>query len=135
MTPSAILIHDTAFDEHYNNDLNSAINEISITQTEASYLIGHIHNHKVTRDKRSILPFGGLFSFLFGTVDHTDVNSLKADVIQLYQNQLNETNVLNYIIMITNISRGLINENILKINQITGTIFSINETIDTMLVQ
>ena len=70
------------------NVLNSAINEISITQTEASNLIGHIHNHKVTRDKRSILPFGSLFSFLLGTVDQIAVDSVKTDVKQLYENHL-----------------------------------------------
>ena len=53
----------------------------------------------------------------------------------MYENQLGETKVLNDIIIITNISRNLINENILKINQIIGTILSKIETIDNIPVQ
>ena len=94
-------------------------------QTEASNLIDHLAN----RPKRSLLPFGGLFSFLFGTADQNDLDSLKADIKHLYQNQMDQTNVLNDVISITNVSRGLINENIKKINNIVDTIININQTI------
>ena len=107
------------------DDLNLALNVILNMQTEASNLINHISN----RNKRSLLPFGGLFSFLFGTASEDDLNSIKADVKQLYQNQKDQTNVLNDIISITNVSRGLINENIKKINGIIDTIINLNQTI------
>ena len=97
------------------DDLSLALDEIVNMQTEASNLIDHISN----RNKRSLLPFGGLFSFLFGT----------ANVKQLYQNQMDQTNILNDIISITNVSRGLINENIKKINGIIDTIVTLNQTI------
>ena len=42
---------------------------------------------------------------------------------------MNQADVLNDIILITNVSRGLINENIQKINNIVGTIISLNQTI------
>ena len=42
---------------------------------------------------------------------------------------MDQTNVLNDIISITNVSRGLINENIKKINGIIDTIINLNETI------
>ena len=42
---------------------------------------------------------------------------------------MDQTNVLNDIITITNVSRGLINENIKKINNIIDTIISLNQTI------
>ena len=42
---------------------------------------------------------------------------------------MNQGDVLNDIISITNVSRGLINENIQKINNIVGTIISLNQTI------
>ena len=100
------------------DDLNLALDEIVNMQTEASNLIDHISN----RNKRSLLPFGGLFSFLFGTASEDDLNSIKADVKQLYQNQMDQTNALNYIISITSVSRGLINENIKKINGIIKNI-------------
>ena len=48
---------------------------------------------------------------------------------QLYENQIDQTQILDEIVTITNIPRGLINENRLKIDMITDTILSINETI------
>ena len=107
------------------DDMDLAINEITHMQTEASNLIDHISN----RHKRSLLPFGGLFNFLFGTADDKDLKAIKSDIQQLYQNQMNQADVLNDIISITNVSRGLINENIQKINNIVDTIISLNQTI------
>ena len=104
------------------DDLSLALDEIVNMQTEAFNLIDHISN----RNKRSLLPFGGLFSFLFGTAIKDDLNSIKVNVKQLYQNQMDQTNVLNDIISITNVSRGLINENIKKINGIIDTIVTLN---------
>ena len=72
------------------DDINVAINEISNTKTEASYLLDHFHNNN-RRIKRSLLPLHGLFSFLFGSADQSDVESLKADVKCLYENQLDQT--------------------------------------------
>ena len=48
---------------------------------------------------------------------------------QLYENQVEQTQILDEIVTITNISRGLINENRLKIDMNGDTILSINETI------
>ena len=48
---------------------------------------------------------------------------------QLYENQIDQIQILDEIVTITNISRGLINENRLKMNMIIDTILSINETI------
>ena len=42
---------------------------------------------------------------------------------------MDQTNILNEIVTITNISRGLINENRAKVNMILGTLLGINETI------
>ena len=42
---------------------------------------------------------------------------------------MDQTNVLNDVISITNVSRGLINENIKKINNIIDTIINLNQTI------
>ena len=110
-------------------DINMAITEISTTRLEASHLIDHALNNNNKRFKRSLLSLGGLLGFLFGTADQSDVDSLKADVKQLYDNQVDQTEILDEIVTITNISRGCINENRLKINMIIDTILSINETI------
>ena len=45
------------------DDINSVLNEMTSTQTEALNLINHIHKPKDIRTKRSLLPFGGLFHF------------------------------------------------------------------------
>ena len=110
------------------DDIDMAITEISTTRIEASNVIDHALNNN-RRFKRSLLSLGGLFSFLFGRADQSDVDSLKADVKQLYENQIDQTQILDEIVTITNISRGLINENRLKIDMIIDTILSINETI------
>ena len=44
----------------------SIISEITLIQNEAYNLIDHT---KQPRTKRSILPLGGLFNFIFGTAD------------------------------------------------------------------
>ena len=110
-------------------DLDSILDEITATQDEASNLIDHIHK---SQNKRSLLPFGGLFNFLFGTADDEDVEQMKQDIQRLYDNQVDQANVLNDVISITNVSRGLINENIMKINEIISTITFLNETIDSL---
>ena len=113
------------------DDLNLTLQEILHMQTEASNLIDHLAN----RSKRSLLPFSDLFSFLFGTVDQNDLDSLKADIKQIYQNQMDQTNVLNDVISITNVSRGLINETINKINNIVDTIINLSQTIKHIVGQ
>ena len=107
-------------------DLDSVLNEISTTQIEASDLIDHTQKPRTIRNKRSLLPFSGLFNFLFGTADDEDIDSMKQDIQRLYDNQVGQSKVLNEVITITNISRSLINENIFKINQIIGTISFLN---------
>ena len=107
------------------DDMTLALDEITNMQFEASNLIGHIQN----RNKRSLLPLGGLFRFLFGTENQADLDAIKTDIKQLHQNQMDQTNVLNVIITITNVSRCLINENIKKSNNIIVTIISLNQTI------
>ena len=85
-----------------------------------------------TNSKTKEAPFGGLFNFLFGTADDEDVEQMKQDIQRLYDNWVDQANVLNYVISITNVSRGLINENIMKTNEIIGTITFLNETIDSL---
>ena len=121
------------------DDLNLALNEILLhTNNEASNLIGHIHN----RNKRifelnhlKLLPLVACsVSFLEQEI-RLIFDAIKADVKQLYQNQMDQTNVLNDIITITNVSRGLINENINKINKIIDTIIGLNQTIGYLTEQ
>ena len=45
---------------------------------------------------------------------------------------MDQTNVLNDIISITNVSRGLINENIKKINGIIDIIVTLNQTVENI---
>ena len=65
----------------------------------------------------------------FGTADQKAIDLLKQQVKELYENQVDQEEILNDIISVANISRGLINQNIMKINDIIGTISSLNDTI------
>ena len=56
------------------------------------------------------------------------MDSLNTHVKQLYVNQIDQTQILDEIVTMTNISRRLINENRLKSDMINETILSINET-------
>ena len=94
-----------------NKDLSSIINEITLTPNETYNLIDHT---KQPMTKRSIFPI-----LLFETADQKDIDMIKQQVKDLYTNQLAEMKVLEDVISVTNISRGLINENRLKFNQIT----------------
>ena len=117
------------------DDTDLVLHEINLTQIETFNLIDHIHKPKDIRIKRSLLPFGGLFHFLFGTANDDVVRSMKQDVQKLYDNQISQSKVLNDVISIANTSRGLINTNIMIINQIISTITFINDTMDSIMNQ
>ena len=72
------------------DDIDSVLHEITSTQVEAFNLIDHIHKSKDIRTKWSLLPFGGLFNFLFGTTNDDDVRSMKQDVQKLCNNQISQ---------------------------------------------
>ena len=99
-------------------DINSVLCKITLTQIEMLNLIDNVQRPKDIGMKRSLLPFGRLFHFLFGTAKDEGVKSMKQDVKQLYNNQISQSKVLNDVISIANILRGLINEKIVKINQV-----------------
>ena len=117
------------------DDINLVLHEITSMQMETLNLIDNVHRPKDIRTKRSLLPFGGFFHLLFGTAKDEDVKSMKQDVKRLYDNQITQSKVLNDVISIANILRGLINENILKINQIISTITFLNDTMDSIMNQ
>ena len=117
------------------DDINSILCKITSTQIESINLIDTIHRPKDTRMKRFLLPFGRLFNFLFGTAKDDDVRPMKQDIIKLYDNQISQSKVLNDIISIANISRGPVNENVVRINQLVSTITFINVTMDSIMNQ
>ena len=67
--------------------------------------------------------------------NNDDVRSIKQDIQKLYDNQISQSKVLNDVISTANISRGLTNTNIMKINQIISTITFINDTTDSIMNQ
>ena len=85
------------------DDINMVSHEITSTQIETLNLIDNVHRPKDLRMKRSLLPFGRLFHFLFGTAKDKDVKSMKQDVKWLYDNQISQSKVLNNVISIANI--------------------------------
>ena len=68
------------------HDIDLFLHEITLTQIETFNLIDDIHKPKDVRTKRSLLSFGGLFHFLFGTANDDDVRSMKQDIQKLYYN-------------------------------------------------
>ena len=62
------------------DDINLVLSEITLTQIETLNLLDNIHRPKDFRMKRSLLPFGRLFHFLFGTAKDEDIKSMKKDV-------------------------------------------------------
>ena len=100
------------------------------SKLKSSNLINHVYSP--SRNKRSVLPFGGLFKFLFGTVDNNYLQDIKQDIQKLYDNQVDQANVLSDLISVVNVSRGLINENVMRINQIIETISFLNKTVDCL---
>ena len=85
------------------DDINMAIMEISTTRLEASNLIDLVLINNNRRFERSLLPLGCLFNFLLGTADQSDVDSIEADVKQLYKNQIDQTPLLDKIVTIITI--------------------------------
>ena len=116
-------------------DINLVLCKITSTLIEAFNLIDHILKPKDIRTKKSLLPFGGLFHFLFGSANDDDIRSMKQDIQKLYDDQISQSKVFNDVISITNISRDLMNANIMKINQIISTITFTNDTMDSIMDQ
>ena len=112
-------------------DINLVLHKITSAQIETLNLINNVHGPKDFRTKRSLLPCGRLFHFLFRTAKHKEVKSMKQDIKRLYDNQITQSKVLNDVISIANILRGF--ENILKINQIISTITFLNDMMDSIM--
>ena len=125
---------DTDFEIHHKHlirltlhDVNSSVSSLNEAHTKFFNIIDSIHgNYK--RHKRSLLPLGHLFSFLFGTANQDDIEEIKKEVKTIYDNQINQAEVLSDVISITNVSRTLINENRLLINSMINTIRTLNST-------
>ena len=113
------------------DDITLAISDITELNENFLNITDKIHSND-NRHKRSLLPLGGLFSFLFGTADQKDLNDIKKDVQTIYDNQVNQAEVLNDIVSITNISRSLIKENREKINDMLENIGELYQNLDIL---
>ena len=131
----AHLQSEREFDHHHRHlieltrqDVNKSIMTLDNTYDKFLQICDHIQSHS-KRYKRSLLPFGHFFSFLFGTADQEDLDSIKSQVKTIYDNQVSQAQVLNDIVIITNVSRSLINENRLLINGMIQTVIKLNSTL------
>ena len=75
------------------NDLSSALNQIHMPRTEVSDLIGHMNNDKNNGHKRSLLPLGDVFNLLFGKADQKDIDLLKQQGKEVYENQVEQEEI------------------------------------------
>ena len=120
--------YDRHLIELTRQDVNKSIMTLDNTYDKLLQICDYIQSHS-KRCKRSLLPFGHFFSFLFGTADQEDLDSIKAQVKTIYDNQVNQAQVLNDIVTITNVSRSLINENRVLINGMIQTVITLNSTL------
>ena len=81
------------------HDIDSAIEKLDDAYTAYSNLFGVMCNGIMSNyesiAKRSLLPLGGILSFLCGTADQHGVNAIKKDVKALYENQMRQSAVVD----------------------------------------
>ena len=72
------------------HDVNNIADNLNQIYTKFVNLVkimkGQTLSHKIS--KRSVLPLGGILSFLFGTADKRDIDEIKRNVKILYDNQI-----------------------------------------------
>ena len=125
-------LEDDRYMKHFNmtkEDLDRTIDRLTDIHSKSYNLIGTTRNHPSNIVNRSLLPLGNILGFLFGTASSGDIKGLKKDIQTLYANQVKHGEILNEVITITNISRGLIHENRLTINNLIDSAEFLNETL------
>ena len=110
-------------------DLERATDRLTDVHSMFYNLIGATRNHPSNIVKRSLLPLGNKLGFLLGTASSGDIKGLKKGIQTLYANQVKHGEILTEVITITNISRGLIHENRLIINNLIDFVEFLNETL------
>ena len=110
-------------------DLDRAIDTLTDIHSGFYNLTGTTRDHPSKIVKRSLLPLGNILGFLFGTASSGDIKRLKKETQTLFANQVKHGEILNEVITITNISRGLIHENRLTINNLIDSVEFLNETL------
>ena len=115
-------------------DLHTVIDRLEILPSRYSNAIGITRNHPShsTTNKRSILPFGNVFSLLFGAGSNNDTNDLKENIKILYHNQAKQSELPDEVITVINFSRGLIDENVLTVNRLIDSVTFWNETLTSI---
>ena len=113
------------------HDMNNTEDNLDQIYTRFVSLIksmrGQTQNDEIS--KSSILPLGGIFSFLFGTADKRDIDEINRNVKILYNNQIKKGEVLDDIVSIINISRALTTENRHMINSMINSLQFLNGTL------
>ena len=134
--PISVMENDDEYDDTQKHligltkeDVNQSTKILESTFDQFNKICNIIKGRDSNRPKRSILPLGGLFSFLFGTASQDDLDKMKDQVKTIYKNQVNQAQVLEEVVSITNISRALINENRVLINGMVNNIEKINTTL------
>ncbi|KAH3755679.1 hypothetical protein DPMN_190377 [Dreissena polymorpha] len=79
--------------------------------------------------KRSLLPLGGFFKFLFGTADDSDIRNIQTHVNQLQESQKTIIHVLQNSLSILNVTQQHITENRHSINTLISTLRQLEDKI------
>lgn len=115
--------------QNYLENLNASNSE-ALLEYEA--LTAFIHSTPRVQ-KRSLLPFGGLFSFLFGTASDKDLNAIRSSVTQLAKSQRSMLHIMEHNLSIINATRLELAQNRETINGLITSLQSFQEVVTKQL--
>ena len=108
------------------HDVNIPVDTLDQAYTKFVNLLkimrGQTQNQRIFQ--RSILPLGGILSFLFGTAYQKDLEEIRKNVKIIYENQ----KVLDNVTAMTDISRAMIRENRLMIKNMVDSVQFLSKT-------
>ena len=87
-------------------------------------------NDKNIKNKRSLLPLGGILSFMFGVGDQAEIDKIKIEVEKLRQQDLTYSHILEDNLSIINITRKEVSENRNSINDLYKVATQLESKID-----
>ena len=103
-------------------NVKSYLESFNQTQLELNTEYAQLTKFVNYRRKRSLLPLGSIFKFLFGTASNKDVSGLKRNVAQLANSQKQIVHILEHNLSILNTTRIEISQNRDTINSMLKTL-------------
>jgi len=127
--------------QHYTADraqnIDSLIRTLTDTQdylrnlndTQARIVNSYSDLSSITRPTRSILNLGGVFKFLFGTADDSDVQEIKHGLRAVQSSQKQVLHILEHNLSILNVTRSDVSQNRHSINELISSLHTVQSEI------